>query len=292
MTHTDKFAARPWSKVGADLCDLRGRTLLVVSDYYSNYIEVENISKANTAGVTKALKAMFARYGVLDTLVSDNGPQFASAGFEHVTSSPRYPQSNGKAENAVKTVKRLFSKCQETGQSEFLSLLDWRNTPTEGVGTSPAQRFLGRRCRTLLPMTGLPRYPIGDDTRAINQQKQRQQHYYDRHVKPLKSIEPGNAVRMRLPGGSSWTTGVCNGLVGPRSYQVKVGGNVFTRNRRQLISMDHQPSREIPDIEEPLNTTSNNSEGSQDLPSDADTSHKSSSGIEHTCITKSFSTTA
>ena len=46
-----EFAARPWSKVGADLCDLHGRTLLVVSDYCSNYIEVENISRANTTGI-------------------------------------------------------------------------------------------------------------------------------------------------------------------------------------------------------------------------------------------------
>ena len=118
-----------------------------------------------------------------DALVTDNGPQFASAefarfaskwGFEHITSSPRYQQSNGKAENAVKTVKRLFTKCRETGQSEFLALLDWHNTPTEGVGTSPAQRFLGRRCRTLLPMTGAllkPQYPTEEDAHGINHQK-------------------------------------------------------------------------------------------------------------------------
>ena len=103
---------------------------------------------------------MFLRYGVPDKIMSDNGPQFASAefatfaklwDFEHLTSSPRYPQSNGKAENAVKTIQMLFSKCRQSGQSEYLALLDWRNTPSEGMETSPAQRFFGRRCRTLLP---------------------------------------------------------------------------------------------------------------------------------------------
>ena len=73
--------------------------------------------------------------------------------FNHVTSSPRYRQSNGKAENAVRTVKRLFEKCKETGVAEFQALLDWRNTPSEGMDTSPAQRLMGRRCRTLLPMS-------------------------------------------------------------------------------------------------------------------------------------------
>ena len=77
-------------------------------------------TKVSTMGVSKAFNKMFARYGVPDTLISDNGPQFTSEefasfikkwGFEHVTSSPRYPQSNGKAENAVKTVKQLFTKC-------------------------------------------------------------------------------------------------------------------------------------------------------------------------------------
>ena len=30
-----EVVARPWSKVGADLCDLQGCTLLVMCDYYS-----------------------------------------------------------------------------------------------------------------------------------------------------------------------------------------------------------------------------------------------------------------
>jgi len=177
---------RPWSKVGIDLCELRGRTLLVVCDYYSNFIEVDSLTKTTTVGVTKPLKVKFSRYGVPDVVISDNGPQFSSKefavfaktwGFDHHTSSPHYPQSNGKAKNAVKTVKRLFTKCHESGQSEYLALLDWRNTPTEGIGTSPAQRFLGRRCKTMLPTTQSllqPRFPTESDVQARKLQQQRQ----------------------------------------------------------------------------------------------------------------------
>ena len=126
-----EFVPRPWAKVGADLCELQGRTLLVVTDYFSNYIEVESEQTTTTKAIIKVLMTLFARYGVPSTLVTDNGPQFPATemkafskawGFDHVTSSPHYPQSNGKAENAVKTVKRLFKKCQEAGQS---ALLDW-----------------------------------------------------------------------------------------------------------------------------------------------------------------------
>ena len=150
-----EVVARPWSKVAADLCELDNRTLLVISDYYSNFIEVARLNTATSRNVIKEMKAVFSRYGIPDVLVTYNGPQFASAEFaifaktwmfKHSTSSPYHPQSNGKAENAVKTVKRLFTKCKESGQSEFLALLDWRNTPTEGIGTSPAQRLMGRRC--------------------------------------------------------------------------------------------------------------------------------------------------
>ena len=151
------FVAHPWSKVGADLWHLHGRTLLVLCDNYSNFIEVENISKITTQSVRKGLIIMFSRYGLPNELVTDNGPQFSSAVFtlfskswvfNHITSSPHYSQSNGKAENAVKTVKRLVMKYRDSGQSEYLALLDWRNTPSEGIGTCPAQIFLGCRCKT------------------------------------------------------------------------------------------------------------------------------------------------
>ena len=217
-----------------DLGELDGRSLLVVGDYLSNFIEVESLQTTTTQAVCKALMTLFAQYGVLDTLVTDNGPQFSSAefstfarswSFDHTTSSPHYPQSNGKAENAVKTVKGLFKKCRQAGRSEYRALLDWGNTPTEGMGTSPAQRFLGRRCKTLLPLTHTqlqPRYSTVDDTQALPQ-KAKQKHYYDRSAKDLKHISRGDTVRMRLPGESVWTPGVCTGQQGHRSYGIREG---------------------------------------------------------------------
>ena len=228
----------------------------MICDYYSNFIEVARLQTVTTRRVVRELRPIFARYGLPDVLVTDNGPQFASAEFavfmkkwaiEHVTSSPYYAQSNGKAENAVKTVKRLFSKCKDSGESEYLALLDWRNTPSEGIGKSPSQRLMGRRCKTMLPTASSllqPRYSTTAETRAIAGMKRKQSYYYDRCHRPLQRLEQGEAVRMRLPGAKTWSAGTCTGTMGPRSYGVKIGETIYRRNRRQLISAGKRPLQE------------------------------------------------
>jgi len=64
-----------------------------------------------------------------------------------------YPQSNGMAENAVQAVKAIMKKAAHHGSDPHLALLDYHNTPgADGMG-SPAQIFMGRRTRTLIPTT-------------------------------------------------------------------------------------------------------------------------------------------
>lgn len=58
---------------------------------------------------------------------------------ELVTGSPNYPQSNGRVENTVKPAKQLIKTSKKAGTDFYLALLDWRNTPSEGVGSSPGQ---------------------------------------------------------------------------------------------------------------------------------------------------------
>ena len=200
---------------------------------------------------------MFSRFGIPDTIVSDNGPQFSSDEFatfcqkwsiEHVTSSPHYPQSNGKAENAVKTVKKLFNKCKSSGQSEYLALLDWRNTASEGMKTSPAQRLMGRRSKTLLltPTTLLqPLYNTRDDLLALLKQKKKQRHHYDKRAKPLKPLLPGDSVWLRLPEQSTWSRGTCKQQMAPCSYHAEWNGNIYRRNRHDLKKTKQDPLLEM-----------------------------------------------
>ena len=65
-----------------------GRTLLVVSDYFSNFIEVSRLQAITTQAVVCELKTFFARFGIPETLVTDNGPQFASKEFGAFGASP------------------------------------------------------------------------------------------------------------------------------------------------------------------------------------------------------------
>ena len=79
-------------------------------------------------------KSIFARHGIPDVVRSDNGPQFASEcfrkcarewGFSHVTSSPHFPQSNGEAERAVRTIKDILKKSSDT----YRGLMAYRAVP-------------------------------------------------------------------------------------------------------------------------------------------------------------------
>ena len=64
-----QFLEAPWSRVAVDLCELNGRTLLVACDYYSSYIEVSRHTTVTSKALIKALKEIFARFGIPDEIV-------------------------------------------------------------------------------------------------------------------------------------------------------------------------------------------------------------------------------
>ena len=123
-------------------------------DYYSKFPEISLLSSSS---VVVNSKSIFARHGVPDKLVADNMP-FASRelqhfalswGFQLITSSPGYPQSNGMSERTIGTIKQLLRKAEDP----YVALMEYRNTPVTGIGLSPPQMLNSRRLKSKLPTT-------------------------------------------------------------------------------------------------------------------------------------------
>ena len=151
---------RPWSKLGADIFQFGNEQYLLIVDYYSEFFEISKLSDLKSVNVITHCKSQFARHGIPDIFMSDNGTQFDSRefrefadeyGFELKTISPTYPQSNGMAEKSITNSKKTAEKAKKDGRDPYLALLDVRNTPRDKHLGSPVQRLMGRRTKTTLP---------------------------------------------------------------------------------------------------------------------------------------------
>ena len=257
--HPHDIPGLPWQVVGTDLFDYAGQTYLLVTDFYSKYFEIELLRQNTARCVINNLKKIFARFGVPDEVVSDNGSQYSNTrnlfstthefkqfaeewGFRHTTSSPEYPQSNGAAERAVQTAKRIFKKAAADKKDPFEGLLKYRNTPFEDIGVSPVQLLMSRRTRTMIPTHRRLLLPQAVDpdqvVKALKQRQSVSKKNYDKQGRDLPQLEPGDKVRIRPNRDREWR----KAEILPRSYLLQdERGRVYRRNRKQIISVpnDH-----------------------------------------------------
>ena len=70
---------RPWAKVGTDMFHFNGAEYLLTVDYFSKFPEITRLSDTTSHGVITGLKSVFARHGIPDVVISDNGLQYACA---------------------------------------------------------------------------------------------------------------------------------------------------------------------------------------------------------------------
>ena len=158
----------PFEQIFADFFDFGGHHYLIVGDRLSGWSEIfstpTGCAWSGARGLTACLRSHFATFGVPEELSSDGGPEFNSSitkeflkkwGVKHRISSAYYPQSNGRAEVAVKIAKRLLRDNigpNGTLNSDKLlrALLQHRNTPDPDCNISPAQIIIGRPIRDSL----------------------------------------------------------------------------------------------------------------------------------------------
>ena len=260
----------PFEEIFADFFDYGGRHYLLAGDRLSGWVEVfsspASTHLAGAAGLVRHLRTFFGTFGVPVELSSDGGPEFTAShtqdflrlwGIRHRLSSAYFPQSNGRAEVAVKAAKRLLmSNTGPTGSLDhdrFLrAMLQLRNTPDPDCNISPAQIIFGRPLRDTLSFANrlekfsnptirpLWRQAWAAKEDALRARMIRTTERLSEHARPLRPLAVGDHVFLQNQSGNHPTKWDKSGTVVESQdhdqYVIKVDGSgrLTLRNRRFL----------------------------------------------------------
>ncbi|XP_064475339.1 uncharacterized protein K02A2.6-like [Ornithodoros turicata] len=230
-----------------DLSCLSRQWWLIVTQYYSRYPEIARLSSLSAATVVNQWKSIFARHGMPNEVISDNGPQFAGADRVIRISKIRRgiqvqthhfePEISPKQRHGRSSRKGYMKK---TGDP-YETLLSYRSTPLKN-GYNPAELLMGRRLRTTLPVAEEMLLPKKVDHEAVKKVekvlKQRQKQQYDRHygIRPLSDLDEGQDVWVIDVQRRGCVKGPASTL---RSYLMAAESGDLRRNRSHLIPLSH-----------------------------------------------------
>ena len=160
----------PFEAVAADYCIVGGYYYLTTVDRFSNWPDIKQVAQSSrnsgASGLIRDRKKMFTTFGVPREFNIDGGPEFIAKetqdflrrwGVSYRLSSAYNPRSNGRAEVALKSMKRLLpenvSPSGEIDSDGYIrAVLQVRNTPGPQNGISTSELVFGRPWREVLPV--------------------------------------------------------------------------------------------------------------------------------------------
>ena len=250
--------AYPYQQICLDLFHLGHHSYLVCVDRFSGWLTIWHFSKGATAkAVISACRSVFTQNGVSEEVWTDGGPQLGSStefkdflknwGVKHRLSSVDYPQSNGRAELAVKSAKRLLRENTTPDGSldndrAARAILQHRNTPVKDLGMSPAQLLLHRELRDHVPVNPT-HYRLhkswimaaSERETIYARRNENLESEYNKNARNLAPIPTQTKVMIQTQG--KWNkSGYVVEVLPHRQYRIKVegSGRVTLRNRRFL----------------------------------------------------------
>ena len=157
----------------------------------------------------------------------------------------------------MKTAKRLMAKALEANADPFLSLLEWRNTPSSQLHKSPVEILFGRRTRTRLPIADKQLMTDAAPKAAahLEQAKQRQAAYYNRTARTTEreTLPVGKVVRFKHD--EDWRKARVAKVLPNRAYEVRLEDGTTRRRTSRHV----RPSRES-FTERPINVDESTAE--------------------------------
>jgi len=251
--HPWEWATAPWQRIHIDYAGpFQNSMFLIVVDAHSKWLEVIPVRSTTSSSTIEVLRDLFARFGIPEQIVTDNGVQFVSEEFQvfvrsngirHLTSAPYHPATNGLAERAVQTSKQALRAMSESSKpvKEKLAkfLIAYRNTPHSTTGVSPAQLLLGRPLRTPLDLV-----KPNLNCKMVNQQHQQSIRAANEKGRQCRQFEVGDPVMSQdYRGDLKWRSGLVVQKTGPLMYEVKVApGIIWRRHIDQLQPTGVEPS--------------------------------------------------
>ena len=269
---------KPWSDLAADLLGPLpgGEYVFVVIDYYSRFFEVDFMRDTTSTKVIESLETMFARFGVPNSIRTDNGPQFISQkfsdfleenGIQHRRNTPLWPQANGEVERQNRTLLKILkiANLEKKPRSQEVNkfLMAYRNTTHPSTGSTPSKLMFGREMKTKIPELSTDYHnDHAKDTDAEN--KTRMKDYRDQKVKAKETdFQIGDRVLLRQQKEDKLSTPFRNEefeVVDRNGTQVTVKsktGARYTRNtshvkpiitegHRNLLDLSHIPDCQLP----------------------------------------------
>ncbi|XP_055714390.1 uncharacterized protein K02A2.6-like [Phlebotomus papatasi] len=247
-THLSSWplSSYPWHRIHMDYAKYKGENFFLVVDSYSKWPEIFKTSSTTTSLTIAKLTEIFARHGIPETLVSDNGTQFTNSEFQkfcevngiaHIRTSPYSPASNGQCERLVGTLKHALEKQSSSGSIESSLqrfLATYRVTPNDSApeGKSPAELMYGRKTRTIFDLLRhRPEEPVRRNEKMEEQ-------YNRRHGTKSRSFVRGEEVYAKkfVQGGKFyWVPGKIIERRGSVSYNVRLSdGGIIRSHTNQL----------------------------------------------------------
>ena len=153
-------------------------------------------------------------------------------------------------------MKQILTKSKAENNDPYLSILNYRNTPIDDLG-SPAQLLMNRRLRSSLLITQTLLRPKVIDRKRVYERlpkKQRKQKYfYDRRCRDLSQLKPGDTIRVQRE--NKWEPGVVTDHANtPRLYHVRTERGEYRRNRKHLMKTNETPIRSDDKLEDDYET--------------------------------------
>ena len=247
---------RPFQQIAMDYAEKDGHKFLIVVDCKTDWPDIIHCKNRDTSTrqLIKDLRGIFCRTAVPDIIWTDHGPQFTSGllhdflkdwGVRHIMSSPKNPQSNGKAEATVKSMKNIISNALKgrivDEEKLAKALLQYRNTPNRRDGLSPAQKLYGRQVQDTLPVhrralrdLSKTELVMAEERALLHDEKAAK--YYNMHSKTRPDLEVGQLVAVFNESTKRWNIyGKIVEKISSRRYMIKTrNGIVLTRNKKYI----------------------------------------------------------